>query len=438
MQITNNKKGNPVLRVLMTVLSRGMLKSTQKAFIFAYLYIVIPSIIKKIRYGIKKKNTDNIPSNILKSIYRGLHPLGFPILVAKMVSITNILGPFLEKYLVKKNNKGSYISTLIASFIGAMVNFPSFQSYVLKFGRSYSLDFTLILVTRALDTVISSMVASESTGYFAGTGDAALFTIFCYFIMRAWFYFPEKLPPAYAKWITAAAAMEDDLRPGLKAFKNRVLRYGESGPHSEAFIPICRRNGKDLKYCDLVEQDVLPCEVVHGFLTKSCELNAIMRFFKGFKFASKLYGTLNVILWLIKRGSPMKYVINTIRSSAFLGMFIFLDYYFVCLGRNKIFPALFPKKSQEFHERLAPELGSIMCGLSCFIENFQRRKELSLFVAPKALGTLVPSNESKANLTIECFAFSLSFAVLATFSKINPKAVRGIMGKGLGAVLSDK
>ena len=127
-------------------------------------------------------------------------------------------------------------------------------------------------------------------------------------------------------------------------------------------------------------------------------------------------------------------MMSTLRSLTFLGVFIGFYWYGLCTTR-RLLPLLFPNiPATRWDNTVVPFGGAASCGFSCFIENAQRRKELSLFVAPRALGTLVSSEPTKFNLLLEQLAFAASFLVLALYGYREPSRVRGIMGKGVGAI----
>lgn len=450
--LSNARLSSPSMRQFVRQIpANALLKSTRKAFLFSYLYVVLPKVIKRLSTAVKKREDPrDVIQSIIKTLFKALHPLKFPMLVARMIATMNVLTPFIEKYSTHAKATTSIhahhniTSTVIASFLGALINFHSFQRHIIKYNRYFSLDFTLILVTRALDTVISSqfprILGSGATGaLLLNYGDGLLFTVSCFFIMHYWFFYPHKLPPAYARWITSAANVDQEIMTAFRGLKLGSLVYGDPDcPDAKAFEPMVERYGQPLEKALLVTNVPLSCEVLHAFSTPNCELHALWRFQRGFKFAFKLYGTINFIVWLIRRGNPKRLLFNSIRSLTFLGTFIAFYWYSLCLARTRLLPRLFPNTAITYWDNtIAPAAGAMGCGLSCFVENQQRRKELSLFVAPRALGTLVPSEPTKLNLRIERVVFALSFMTLASFAKQDPSKVRGIMGKGLGAIFKD-
>lgn len=75
-------------------------------------------------------------------------------------------------------------------------------------------------------------------------------------------------------------------------------------------------------------------------------------------------------------------------------------------------------------------------GFLHLLRTHKERKELALFVAPRGLGTLIPSEPSKINLKIESFVFSICLAILVAYSRNRSSSVRGIFGKGLKQIFN--
>ncbi|KAG7662366.1 uncharacterized protein J8A68_004137 [[Candida] subhashii] len=432
-------------RELIKHLINRIAKPSLKAFIYAYLYIVLPRIFGQLISAIKRKRL--ILSRFTKPIIRAFHPRKFPMFSACLVALINILEPIifgaLKRHgLTKRTKTNLFVSTLISSLISAMITFPIYQNHVLGYGRYNSLDLTLLVATRAIDTTFSSTLAKIAPSSVTPYGDAGLFIASCFFIMYNWFYHPEKLPPSYQQWITSAANMDDELRQILRLVKTKEIVYGEHGPMEDFLVPYFEKYGQDPKGASTYSNTPISCESVHAFKTKSCELHALWRFYRGFKFAFTVYAPLNLLMLVfpskLKRSTRIIRALRmAIRSSCFLGAFIGFYWYAVCLARTRLFPKLFPKIPRtKFDDTIGPSFGALMCGLSSFIETPHRRKELALFVAPRALGTLVNLEPTKENLKIESIAFSIGLAILVAFSKNSPTTVRGIFGKGLKQVFN--
>jgi len=70
------------------------------------------------------------------------------------------------------------------------------------------------------------------------------------------------------------------------------------------------------------------------------------------------------------------------------------------------------------------------------LENPGRRKDMALFVAPRALATLLPRRYDASKEWRETAVFAFSTAVVFTCMLENRKRVRGVLGSVLGSVLT--
>ncbi|CAI5756477.1 unnamed protein product [Candida verbasci] len=361
--------------------------------------------------------------------------------MAKLVALMNAFTPLCQELLLSTNAKlnVSFWSTFSSALIASFLTFPTFQIEKLKIDRHYTLDWTLILITRALDTIISSNFNTKKfvPEILKGNGDVVVFIISCFFIMVAWTFEPEKIDPGYLKWINDASMIDQEVVDGVRYMKEGTLDYSPTSKleNQNHYVNYCLSKKQDPRLGDLTIQEKLPCYVLHQFQTKSCKTHAILRFIKEFKFSFKLYSSLNLFMFVfIKgfKGKPLKLLTKTIRSSVFLASFTTLYWIAYCFIRNNHPKNMF---NQKFWDLLAPYFGSIACGFSVLIEKSNRRNELSLFLAPKALGTFVDSTPSDRNLNIEIIAFSLSFATLIAYARSNPTKLRGLVGKGLSYMI---
>lgn len=434
-------------RLLIKQLGSRIVRPSAKAFFFAYLYVVLPRVVNYVAASVSKKRPlTEIAGRISRIITRALHLQKFPMLAGNLVLGINVLEPliykFLRNYYHLGKNSNLFLSTFAASFLSALVAFPAFQNHIIGYGRFYSLDLTLLVATRAMDTALSSTLAKIAPPALAAYGDSGLFIVSCTFIMFAWFFNPHALPPAYRNWITSAANMDNEIVHALKALRDKTLVYGEECPDQDILVDFCKRYGQDPKRGSAILNQPFDCEVVHAFQTSNCEVHALWRFWRGFVFAIKIYGPLNAFMLLFPSKLKMatrlvRAAKSSLRSSCFLGTFIGLYWYAVCLARKRLFPKLFPNVPKtRWDETIAPTAGAFACGWSSFVESAQRRKELALFVAPRALGTLVSAEPTPKNLKIESLVFSLSMAVLVAYSKNDALKVRGIFGKGLKQVFN--
>jgi hypothetical protein len=141
-------------------------------------------------------------------------------------------------------------------------------------------------------------------------------------------------------------------------------------------------------------------------------------------------------------------LVSSLRSSAFLATFVSLTWYIpylntnnrygVCLTRSRLGPNLFPSESRTYWDDTSgPLLGCLLCGWSILLESPKRRGEMALYVAPRAMATILPVPESASiregkesgRKRLESIAFAVSLAVLMTASKYGGKdGVRGFIG----------
>ncbi|ERS94980.1 hypothetical protein HMPREF1624_08692 [Sporothrix schenckii ATCC 58251] len=185
-------------------------------------------------------------------------------------------------------------------------------------------------------------------------------------VMWAWFYAPSRLPHAYNKWITSAAAVDARLINALRLCRNNQLQYGKD-------------LGPDARVLEGMSQDY-----------------------------------------------------------AFLGTFITLFFYGVCLARTRVGPLILGTSvaaRQTIDSGLCTAVGCGLCGWSILIERASRRKDIGLFVVPRALATMLPRRYPLDKQWRETLVFAASTAVVFTAIQENPKRVRGVMGEVLKTVL---
>jgi hypothetical protein len=133
--------------------------------------------------------------------------------------------------------------------------------------------------------------------------------------------------------------------------------------------------------------------VVHGGETKSCEIYAIRRSLTAtWKTALPIYLSLNMLRFLRLRKpkivSIIQALMGAVRSSAFIGAFVGLFWYSICLTRTRVGPRLFSE--QIYLEKLCVQVGCLLCGWSILVETPRRRTEILFFVAPRALAIFLP------------------------------------------------
>ncbi|EEY19081.1 integral membrane protein [Verticillium alfalfae VaMs.102] len=292
-----------------------------------------------------------------------------------------------------------------------------------------TLDMTLFAFTRALESLV---------GY---STDPWIFVCSCALIMWAWFYNPSGLPKAYQRWISSAAAVDNRLIEALRRCRSGDLRYGKDTGQAPLLQSMCEDYKWPVIWGDPAKTAPFPCEMVHMGCGPSCEYHALSRLVRSWRWSMAMYLPLNLAMQLRKpptvRGIRTA-VLSASRSSAFLGVFIMLFYYGVCLGRTRIGPHIVGKDfagRQKIDGGVCVGCGCFMCGWSVLLETASRRKDMALFVAPRALATLFPRRYAEDKQWRETLTFAASAAVVFTCAKENPARVRGVFGKLLGSVL---
>ncbi|KAI9751605.1 MAG: hypothetical protein M4579_005998 [Chaenotheca gracillima] len=327
---------------------------------------------------------------------------------------------------------------------------PSKTQKSILAGRT--IDLTLFAVTRAADIVVGRLWSKRksrriTTGkwtnvdsFIGGKTDAAVFAVSAGMIMWTWFYNPDSLPRTYNKWIREAAQVDDRLVEALRRARHGQFVYGKETGQSPLLQSMCKDYDWPLEWGNPAQVIPIPCEMVHMGVGKSCEMHVASRFVKAFKFALTMYLPVSL---LMRARSPsaegfQRAFKNAIRSSAFLGTFISLFYYSVCLSRTRLGPKIFGPETvspQMWDSGLDVGAGCATCGWSILLEAEPRRHELAFFVAPRAAATFFPRRYDPKYQWRETLAFTLSAAVILTGAQENSRHVRGVFGRLLQQVL---
>ncbi|KAF2732033.1 hypothetical protein EJ04DRAFT_441794, partial [Polyplosphaeria fusca] len=291
-----------------------------------------------------------------------------------------------------------------------------------------TIDLTLFAVMRALDVALSSVLERTKAASPSPRLEAAMkgtpITLFCLSaatIMHAWFYSPARLPQTYNRWISAAAELDRRLLLALRHARYGTWTYGKETGMAPLLGSMCRDYGLPEERGDPAKTIPIPCELVHMGRGKSCEKHALVRFWKGWLFAAKMYTPLQCIV------------------SAFLGAFIAFFYYGVCLSRTRLGPKLFASKTvtpQMWDSGLCVLGGCLFCGTSILFEHQRRRLEILLFVLPRAAATWLPRRYLPEHRWKEHLVFAVSAATVITAAQESPRRVRGVLGKVLSEVLT--
>ncbi|KAI5964689.1 uncharacterized protein KGF55_001758 [Candida pseudojiufengensis] len=410
------------------------------AFSFPYICEVLPKIIKTVIKSIFDLKFNDIHIKIWKILKDPFKADRLPIFMIKLIATLNALNPLLLKLLVPYVD-GMYIqflSTFLAALIASLLNFPYFQELKISQDRFYTFDWTLLLITKASDTILSSLATNycASSPISGSSVDLLLSIASTYLISDAFWFHPEKLNPNYVRWINKISVIDPEVVEGIRYLKDGTLDYqpypNEQGKlcHQDHYEKYALKNNKDPALGDIKIQNKLPCEVLHQFRTKSCKENTLLAFMRQFKTTFKFYSYINLFMYIFVRrfrGKFVNVIKKTIRSSLFISSLNAIQWGCICLIRNH-----HPDwRNQKYWDIIAPKIGSAFAGLSILFENPQRRNDVLLFVIPKALGTFIDLKPTPINKLLEIFGFSLSFAVLVAFARSNPHRLRGLVGRGL-------
>ncbi|ORY63991.1 uncharacterized protein BCR38DRAFT_343228 [Pseudomassariella vexata] len=315
-----------------------------------------------------------------------------------------------------------------------------------------TLDLSLFAVTRALDVIVGGLWArrrgrrlasgrwTRVESAISNLTDPAIFAISCSLIMWAWVYSPSSLPRAYDKWISSAAAVDTRLIEALKRFRTGEIRYQEDTGQAPLLQGMCLEYKWPLQWGDPAKAIPFPCEIVHMGCGPSCEYHALSRCYRSCKWSMAMYLPLNLLL--VVRHPNAKglktALLSACRSSAFLGSFIMLFYYGVCLARTRVGPHLIGRNStacNKIDDGICVGSGCFLCGWSILLEAAGRRKDMALFVAPRAMATVLPRRYAWDKQWRETVVFAASTAVVFTCALEDRKRVRGVLGNVLGTVL---
>ncbi|KAH8677751.1 hypothetical protein BX600DRAFT_431079 [Xylariales sp. PMI_506] len=463
-------------RGLHRVVIPHLLRPLVRAYAFGYLYLVIPKILSQaVRLVTKSKSKG---ASLWRVLCEGIEPHQFPTFCAALVGGSTFLEvPLFAAFSKLALREPRRYSRFLASFVAGWISLrilqsrpprslstetsnnsntnaaappPPTGSETTKYVRTQ--DLSLFVFTRALDVVIGELWAQrrkrrEATQHWnrldsaiSKLTDPSVFALSSAIIMFAWFYYPSKLPRAYRQWISSAAAVDSRLIEALQRCRSGDLRYGEETGQAPLLQSMAADYKWPLHWGDPVKSVPFPCEMVHMGCGPSCEYHALSRFYRSFKWTMATYLPLSLLLAARNRKlkSFKTILISSSRSSSFLAAFITLFYYGVCLARTRVGPHILGRDAAsrtKIDAGLCVGSGCFLCGWSILLETPGRHKDLALFVAPRALGTLLPRQYSQDKQWLENLTFAFSTGVVFTCVLENQKRVRGMLGNVLGAVL---
>ncbi|KAK0626093.1 integral membrane protein [Immersiella caudata] len=468
------------------------LRPLVRAYLLGYASAVAPRVLtlllqhptrwkhaKKLQQRQKtQQNDDSFLDSLGRILRGGLDPRRFPTFCAALVGGSTLLENPIRIALDKLSTSLSDVarkrlSRWFASFLAAWLSLQLLQSkqspgftekapvqtdsppvvaYQTTRYAGRTLDLTLFALARALDVVAGELWARRKArrravgrwtaleSSISQLADPAIFTVSSGLVMWTWIYLPSRLPRSYNKWIGSAAAVDPRLIEALQRCRTGELVYGQGTGQGPLLGAMCDDYHWPRAWGDPAVSVPFPCEVVHMGTGPSCEYHAFSRFMRSFRWAMATYLPLSLLLALRKpnlqalRGA----LVSASRSSAFLGAFIALFYYGVCLARTRVGPHIVgtdAKARQCIDGGICVGTGCALCGWSILIEVAGRRKDMALFVAPRAMATLLPRRYGWDKQWRETAVFAASTAVVFTCVLENKERVRGVLGKVLGSVL---
>ena len=269
-----------------------------------------------------------------------------------------------------------------------------------------TIDLTLFAFVRAADVLAQWYWQTKKTKgrvaqWWSGKSSSILFAASSAIIMHAFFYAPSRLPYTYVQWIGRIAECDERLIHALRQAHYGNFIYGKDTGLADLLGSMAKDYNLPEEYGDPAKTIPVPCELVHHGCGPSCEKHALWRFWRASRLALGVYAPLQALVLFRKlRAQPgnktdllTKKLVDTGRSSAFLGAFVALFYYGVCLTRTRLVPKVFSPKTitpQMYDSGLCVLGGCLLCGWSVLFEFAQRQAELMLFVLPRALGVWFP------------------------------------------------
>ncbi|KAG6360530.1 hypothetical protein INS49_011592 [Diaporthe citri] len=438
-----------------------------RAYLLGYAFSVGPRLLALVLHHALKlarrrhKAADGLAENkpepqllesLTKTVRAGLEWQRFPTFCAALVGGSTLVEPILRKAIARvlhgiAETNRIRLSRWLSSFIAAWLSLRLLQSKQSipstttlataatplgspgpdqrprpQAGRT--LDLTLFAATRALDVLVgeiwsrrrtirspSASTTTKALDHFTSSlADPLIFAASSSLIMWNWFYNPSALPRAYNKWIASAASVDRRLVVALQRVRDGIMRYGEDTGHAPLLQEMCEEYRWPMQWGDPAVSVPFPCEMVHMGVGPSCELHALSRFRRAWLWSMRTYLPLQMAVLLLRfrsfktlRRDVVRAFLSASRSSAFLGSFITLFYYGVCLSRTRVGPHIVGKDAK---------------------------------ARQKIDATMLPRKYDADKQWRETVVFAASTAVVFTCVMENKRRVRGVLGGLLRTVLA--
>ena len=462
---------------------QALLNPILRAYVLGFLSVTVPpSLSLVIAAATGRLKFQEAFQRATSTIYKNLSVEKFPAICAILIASVRLLPDVLSS-LGPLSKIRPVLIRLLSSFVAALICFRLMNAKQSELARSASqpkrrrrassvtfstsksdtaldpnaagrtLDFTLFAFTRAIDVLASYALlqnraqANRRSAWTAKIADwseylgpPVIFALSSSVIMWNWFYHPEKLPRSYNSWISSAAQIDGRLIEALRECRKGNFVYGKDTGFAPLCGSMCSELGMPREWGDPAKTIGIPCPLYHSGAGPSCEVHALWRFQRAWRFAFRMYLPLNILM-LFRRKPTRRTIIQALveasRSSVFLASFVTLFYYGVCLARTRLRNTIFFRSfdANQMDGGVCTALGSALCGWSIFIEHSGRRPEFAFFVAPRALATFLPRRYDRRKLWLEHAAFATSVAIVLTAARSSPRLVRGVFGRLLARVL---
>ncbi|KAI9011430.1 hypothetical protein BC832DRAFT_345902 [Gaertneriomyces semiglobifer] len=289
-------------------------------------------------------------------------------------------------------------------------------------------------------------------------GDSLLFMIACGSIMYAYIMQPDTIPREYYSWMVKTANVPAPVLD-LNRTNYRARELGNLAVDPNHVLDIIRNNkagyhpevlDKALNYLQARgnTMPLVPCSVLHPTHPTCTRYNAHL-FKKVFMTILPVYGALNFVPMVLLKGKSLiqnpallarRGAFNTIRSSLFLAVYVFIYMVGICTQRS--FGALDLPDYLSFFKRdhkLWYYILGLACSSSIFIEHKSRRSELAMYVLPKGLQSLWMVFHRRGQIfripNFEVYMASAATGILMSVYQTEPQHMSSLLFKVMEKVM---
>ncbi|KAI9248612.1 hypothetical protein BY458DRAFT_526365 [Sporodiniella umbellata] len=314
---------------------------------------------------------------ILKATLKGLDPLWYAAMFGCFSFLWKSINNGMRLYRVKEDR----LNGLVSGALGGLS--------ILFLKRETRIALAQQLFVRALQAVYNAGKARDIFAF--AHGDALLFALGSAQLLYAYTMRPDVLPPDFYSFMIKAARCPQE---ALLLNNLNVRGFPITPELALDSIQHLRPTPKAIQTIQHLPIDLpaIPCDLLHPW-KDSCHATALERFFKVFKSFMPVYGTLHLVPALLLKsqhfkkdplGMLKKIIWATLKSGTFLGTFVTLYQYQMCMHRE-----LWIKHGSRWNSKYFYGWAGFVCAyVSIFFEDKKRRGELALYVLPKAATSL--------------------------------------------------